>query len=173
MSIHLENLIKIGIILTYFQMDVGVQLLQFVRHAVRLDAGQLGQKKHSERLFYMAIHPQSQRVMSEHAADWHLDKKESSRKKGAIVRLQPLSLWQGARGVLLFKHTEAHIGTRHAVKVAHPDTAVLYLTLAGPNPDDPADLAVPILPRHKKRQRGLKLLLACKIFLPPHAHTLL
>lgn len=81
MPICLENLIKIGIILTYFQMDVGVQLFQLVRHAVRLDAGQLGQKKHSERLFYMAIHPQSQRATSDHAADWHLDKTESSRKR--------------------------------------------------------------------------------------------
>lgn len=60
MPIHLKNLIKSGIILTYFQMDVGVQLFQLVRHAVSLDAGQLGQKKHSERLFYMAIHLQSQ-----------------------------------------------------------------------------------------------------------------
>lgn len=81
MSIHLENLMKIVITLTYFQMDVGVQLFQLVRHAVRLDAGQLGQKKHSERLFYMAIHPQSQRAMSEHAADWHLDKTESCWKR--------------------------------------------------------------------------------------------
>lgn len=45
-------------------------------------------------------------------------------------------------------------------------TAVLYLALAGSNPDDPTNLAIPILPGEKKK-------LYKYIFLPQHTNTLL
>lgn len=103
--------------------------------------------------------------------------KQSHLEKGAIVRLQPLSLWQGARGVSLFKHTEARIGTRHVVKVAHSSVLEWHRhTVPG---SCESQSGWPGRPCHshpartQKRQRGLKLLFAFRIFLPPHAHTLL
>lgn len=57
-------------------------------------------------------------------------------------------------------------------------TAVLYLALAGSNPDDPTNLAIPILPGQKKTNsqkslNSLTLPKAFKIFLPQHTNTLL
>lgn len=74
---------KAGIILTYFQVDVRVQFFQLVRHAVSLDAGQLGQKSTASDYFTISIntHPSAEPVSmsaNQYAADWHLDEEQLS-----------------------------------------------------------------------------------------------